>query len=139
MRFGIDFVGAWTVAPAADRKLAEEGFKEEGVEGRDERVAVDGTAVDVHGGGGGIWGIVVRGGDSLALFACDDEGEGRTELAHVFEHDAVVGCVEGVFEVRVHDVDVFIADFGFLHHHDDGCVVHAAEEGKPFGWSPMMP
>jgi hypothetical protein len=33
-------------------------------------------------------------------------------LAHVFEHDAVVGCVEGAFEVRIHDVDVLIVNFG---------------------------
>jgi hypothetical protein len=41
-------------------------------------------------------------------------------LAHVFEHDAVVGGVEGALEVRVHDIDVFELNFGILHHHDDG-------------------
>jgi hypothetical protein len=29
-------------------------------------------------------------------------------LAHVFEHDAVVGGIEGAFEVCIHDVDVFV-------------------------------
>jgi hypothetical protein len=32
----------------------------------------------------------------------------------------VVGGVEGVFEVRVHDVDIFVVYFCVLHHHDDG-------------------
>jgi hypothetical protein len=32
------------------------------------------------------------------------------------EHDAVVGGVEGVFVVRVHDVDVFVVELGILHH-----------------------
>jgi hypothetical protein len=41
-------------------------------------------------------------------------------LAHVFEHDAMVCGVEGAFEVRVHDVDVFLVDFRVPHHHDDG-------------------
>jgi hypothetical protein len=41
-------------------------------------------------------------------------------LAHVFEHDAVVGGVEGAFEVSVHDVDDFIVDFGVFHHYVDG-------------------
>jgi hypothetical protein len=38
----------------------------------------------------------------------------------VFEHDSVVGGVEGVFEVRVHDVDVLVVNFGIFHHHHDG-------------------
>jgi hypothetical protein len=41
-------------------------------------------------------------------------------MAHVFEHDAVVCGVEGAFEVRVHDEDVFAVEFGVLHHHDHG-------------------
>jgi hypothetical protein len=34
--------------------------------------------------------------------------------------------------VRVHAVDVFFADFGVLHHHDDGCegVEYAEKEAK---------
>jgi hypothetical protein len=49
-------------------------------------------------------------------------------LAYVLEHDAVVGGIEGAFEVRVHYVDVLVMDFGVLHHHDDGGhgVVYAA-------------
>jgi hypothetical protein len=35
-------------------------------------------------------------------------------------NDAVVCGVKGAFEVRVHDVDVFVVEFGVLHHHDDG-------------------
>jgi hypothetical protein len=41
-------------------------------------------------------------------------------LAHVFEHDAVVGGVESSLEVRVHDVNVIFVKFGVLHHHDEG-------------------
>jgi hypothetical protein len=37
----------------------------------------------------------------------------------VFEHDAVVGGVEGAFEVRVIDVDVLVENFAIFHHHDD--------------------
>jgi hypothetical protein len=46
----------------------------------------------------------------------------------VFEHDAVVIGVEGAFEVRVDDVDVFVVNFGIFHRHDDGgeSVVDAA-------------
>jgi hypothetical protein len=40
------------------------------------------------------------------LFACADKGGGHTKLAH--EHDAVVGDIEGAFEVRVRDVDVVV-------------------------------
>jgi hypothetical protein len=29
-------------------------------------------------------------------------------LAHVFEHDAVIGGIEIAFQVRVHDVDVLL-------------------------------
>jgi hypothetical protein len=32
-------------------------------------------------------------------------------LTHVFEHDAVVRGIERAFEVRVHDVDVFVVEF----------------------------
>jgi hypothetical protein len=39
-------------------------------------------------------------------------------LAHVLGHDAVVCGVEGVFKVRVLDVDVFLIDFDVPH--DDG-------------------
>jgi hypothetical protein len=42
------------------------------------------------------------------------------ELFHVFEHDAVVCCVEGVLEVRVKDVHVFFVEFRVFHCHDDG-------------------
>jgi hypothetical protein len=38
----------------------------------------------------------------------------------VFEHDAVVGCIEGAFEVGIHDVDVLVVELGVLYHHDDG-------------------
>jgi hypothetical protein len=41
-------------------------------------------------------------------------------LTHVSEHDAVVGGIEGAFDVRVHDVDVFVVYFCVLQHHDDG-------------------
>ena len=42
-------------------------------------------------------GVVIRGRDSVEMFACVDEGGGYTELGHMFEHDAVVGGVEGAF------------------------------------------
>jgi hypothetical protein len=29
-------------------------------------------------------------------------------LAHLFEHDAMVGGVEGSFEFRIHDIDIFV-------------------------------
>ena len=45
---------------------------------------------------------------------------GHTELTHVFEHDAVVRGVEGTFEIRVHDVDVFAVEFRVLHRHNEG-------------------
>jgi hypothetical protein len=32
----------------------------------------------------------------------------------------VVGNVDKAIQVRVHDVDVFIVNFGVLHHNDDG-------------------
>jgi hypothetical protein len=38
----------------------------------------------------------------------------------VFDHDAVVGGVEGALEVCVHDVDVFVVEFRVFHHHDEG-------------------
>jgi hypothetical protein len=62
------------------------------------------------------------------VFACVDEGGGHTELAHVFEHDAVVGYVEGAPEVGIHDVKVLVVELGVFHHHDDGgdSVVYAA-------------
>jgi hypothetical protein len=46
----------------------------------------------------------------------------------VFENVAVVGGVEGAFEVRLHDVDVSVVEFCILHHHDEGGegVVYAA-------------
>jgi hypothetical protein len=53
------------------------------------------------------------------LFACIDKGGGHTELADLFEHNAVVGGIESAFEVRVHDVDVLVVEFGVLHHHGD--------------------
>jgi hypothetical protein len=64
------------------------------------------------------------------LLASVDKGGGQTELAHVFEHNAVVSGVEGAFEVRVYDLNVFVANFCVLHHHDDGSegVVFAAKE-----------
>jgi hypothetical protein len=36
------------------------------------------------------------------------------------EHDAVVCGFQAAFEVRVHDVDVFVVNFGIFHHGDDG-------------------
>jgi hypothetical protein len=65
-------------------------------------------------------GDIVGGGYTVELCASVYKGGGHTELAHVLEHDAVVCGVEGAYEVRVHDVDVFFVDFGVLHHHDDG-------------------
>jgi hypothetical protein len=67
------------------------------------------------------------------LFISVYKGGGHTELSHVFEHDAVVGGVEGAFEVRVHDVDVVVVDFCILHHHDDGGegVVYATLMSEP--------
>jgi hypothetical protein len=46
----------------------------------------------------------------------------------MFEHNAAVGGAAGAFEVRVHYIDVFVAYFCILHHHDDGSegVVDAA-------------
>jgi hypothetical protein len=38
----------------------------------------------------------------------------------VFEHDAVVGGVEGALEAHVYHVDVFVVNFGVLHHDDEG-------------------
>jgi hypothetical protein len=38
----------------------------------------------------------------------------------MFEHNTVVGGIEGAFEIRVHYLDVFLVDFGVFHHHDDG-------------------
>ena len=54
------------------------------------------------------------------MFAGIDKGGGHTELTHVFEHDAVVRGVEGAFEIRVHDVDVFVVEFRVLHRHNEG-------------------
>jgi hypothetical protein len=53
-------------------------------------------------------------------------------MAHVLEHDAVVGGVEGSFEVLVHSVDIFVVQFSVLYHHDDGgkSVMDAAEDSK---------
>jgi hypothetical protein len=44
----------------------------------------------------------------------------------------VVGGSEGAFEVRVHDVDVFVVYFGILRHHDGGGegVMDAAKEAE---------
>jgi hypothetical protein len=67
------------------------------------------------------------------LFTSFYKGGGHTELAHVLEHDAVVGGVEGAFQVRVHDVDVFVVYFCIFHHHHDGGegVVDAALYAEP--------
>jgi hypothetical protein len=54
------------------------------------------------------------------VFASVYKGGGHTELAHVFDHDAVVCSVEDTLEVRVHDVDVFLVEFRVLRRHDDG-------------------
>jgi hypothetical protein len=54
------------------------------------------------------------------VFACVYKGGGHTELAHVLDHDAVVCCIKGACEVRVHDVYVFFVEPGVLHCHDDG-------------------
>jgi hypothetical protein len=63
-----------------------------------------------------LYGVdIVSGGDTLELLACVDKGGARTELAHVFEHDAVVGGIESAIEVCVHDVDVFVIYFFVLH------------------------
>jgi hypothetical protein len=54
------------------------------------------------------------------VFAGVDKGGGHTELTHVFEYDAVIRDVEGAFEIRVYDVDVFAVEFRVLHRHNDG-------------------
>jgi hypothetical protein len=59
-------------------------------------------------------------GTPVELLANVDKGGGHTELAHVFEHNAVVGGVEGALEVCVYDVDVLAVDFCAFNHHDDG-------------------
>jgi hypothetical protein len=48
------------------------------------------------------------------------KGGGHAELTHVFEFDAVIRGVEGTFEIRVHDVDVFVVESRVLHRHDEG-------------------
>jgi hypothetical protein len=53
------------------------------------------------------------------LFACVDKGGGHTELSHVLEHGTVVNGVKGAHEVRVHDANVFVVDFGVSHHQKD--------------------
>jgi hypothetical protein len=70
--------------------------------------------------GWGRRGVVIGGGDTIELFVCVDKGGGHAEVAHVLEHDAVVGSVESAYEVRVLDVDVFVVIFCVFHHHDDG-------------------
>jgi hypothetical protein len=57
---------------------------------------------------------------------------GHIELANVFEHNVAVGGVEGAFEVRVYDVDIFAVYFCILQHHDDGGegVVDAAKDAE---------
>ena len=62
------------------------------------------------------------------MLACVDKAGGHTELAHLFEHDAVVGSVEGALEVGMHDVEILVVELSVLHHDDDGgeSVVYAA-------------
>jgi hypothetical protein len=54
------------------------------------------------------------------LLACVNKGGGHTELAHIFEYDAVVGGVGAFLEVRIHDVYVFVVHFDILQDHHDG-------------------
>jgi hypothetical protein len=108
------------VSPAAHREPVEEGYGGEGKEEGGEGVPLHGASANVDGLVGAVEGDVVGGRDTAELFASVDKCGGRTELAHVFEHDAVVGGIEGAFEVRLHDVDVFVVYFGVFHHHDDG-------------------
>jgi hypothetical protein len=78
----------------------------------------------------------------IALFAFVYEGGRQTELAHVFEPDAVVSCVEGAFEVRVHYVYGYVVNFGVFHHHDDGCEKASRKlrrRRNPSSWSLRMP
>jgi hypothetical protein len=81
---------------------------------------VEGATVDVDGGGGAVGGDIVCGGYTIELFAGIYKGGRHTELSHVFKHDAVVRGVEGSFEVRVHDVHVFVVELGIFYHHNDG-------------------
>jgi hypothetical protein len=78
--------------------------------------------------GRAVRGNVFGGRDAVEVFAGVDKGGGHTELAHVFEHDAVVGCVKGALEFGIHDLEVLVVELGVLHHHGDGgeSVVDAA-------------
>jgi hypothetical protein len=38
----------------------------------------------------------------------------------MFVHNAMVGGIESAFELRVHDVYVFVVNFGVFHRDDDG-------------------
>jgi hypothetical protein len=88
------------------------------------------SSVNVDGWDGAIGSDIVGGRYPTELLAFVDKGGGHTELVHMFEQNAVVGGVEGDFEVREHDVDVFVVIFCVLHCHDDGGegVVNVAEE-----------
>jgi hypothetical protein len=88
--------------------------------------------VYVDGWGGAVGSSLLGGGYSVEFFASVDKGWGHTESADVLEHITVVGGVEGAFEVRVNDIDIFVVYFCVLHHHDDGDlgVVDAALEAE---------
>jgi hypothetical protein len=86
----------------------------EGYIGRGEGVSLEGATVDVDVGGGAVGGDIVGGGYTVELFAGVYKGGRHTKLAHVFEHDAMVCGIEGSREVRVHDIDVFVVNFGMI-------------------------
>jgi hypothetical protein len=81
---------------------------------------MQGVTCYVNGWGGAVRGSVFGGRDAVEVFAGVYKGGGHTELAHVFEQDAVVGCVEGALEVVIHDLEILVVDLAVLHHHDDG-------------------
>jgi hypothetical protein len=98
----------------------DESFEEEGKLEGGEGVPMQGASVSVYGGGGAVCGDVIGGGDTVELFASVDKGGGHAEMAHVFQHDAVVGGIEGA-------LDVLVMEYGVLHHHiccDDAGIRH---------------
>jgi hypothetical protein len=68
--------GARAVTSAAHREASEEWFEEEGKEEGGGGVPLQGSAVNVEGGGGAVRGDVVCGRDPVELFACVDKGGG---------------------------------------------------------------
>jgi hypothetical protein len=87
--------------------------------------------------GGAVRCDIIGGGDTVELFASVDKGGGHTELAHVFEHDAVVGGSEGACEVRVHDVDVCVMDFVWMMEEKTSCMLRCGR--NPSCWSLRLP